>query len=130
MRQAYRSANFVIRIPASSKSFGYANYKVRAKARSGLLLRNCARNKVFLVTSDLCLAIPGMNIIKSIRTEADYRRALAWVVAIFEASPGSPEFDELDILGTLVCAYKDPHYTRFPSTPPCSTSNIKWQSVT
>ena len=71
-----------------------------------------------------------MNIIKSIRTEADYRRALAWVVAIFEASPGSPEFDELDILGTLVCAYKDPHYTLFPSTPPCSTSNIKWQSVT
>ena len=71
-----------------------------------------------------------MNSIKSIRTEADYRQALARVAAVFEASPGSPEFDELDILGTLVCAYKDPHYTLFPSTPQWSTSNIKWQSGT
>lgn len=50
-----------------------------------------------------------MNTIKSSRTEADYHQALAWVVAIFEASPGSSEFDKLDILDTLVCAYKDPH---------------------
>ena len=71
-----------------------------------------------------------MNSIKSIRTEADYRQALARVAAIFEASSRSPEFDELDILGTLVCAHKDPHYTLFPSTRPWSTSNIKWQSVT
>ena len=71
-----------------------------------------------------------MSTLKSIRTEVDYHQALAWVVAIFEASPGSPEFDELDILCTLVCAYKDPHYTLFPSTPQWSTSNIKWQSVT
>ena len=71
-----------------------------------------------------------MNSIKSIRTEADYHQALAWVVAIFEASPGSSEFDKLDILSTLVCAYKDPHYILLPSTTPCSTSNIKWQSVT
>lgn len=71
-----------------------------------------------------------MNIVKSIRTEADYRQVLARVAAIFEASPGSPEFDELDILGALVCAYKNPHYTPFPSTTPWSTSNTKWQSVT
>ena len=71
-----------------------------------------------------------MNSIKSIRTEADYRQALARVAAVFEASPGSPEFDELDILGTLVCAYKDPHFILFPSATPCSTSNIKWLSVT
>lgn len=45
-----------------------------------------------------------MNAIKPIRNEADYRQALARVEAIFEATPGPPEFDELDILGTLVCA--------------------------
>ena len=51
-----------------------------------------------------------MNPIKPIRSEADYRQALARVEAIFEATPGSPEFDELDILGTLICAYEEKHY--------------------
>jgi len=51
-----------------------------------------------------------LNSIKSIRTEADYRRALARIEAIFDAVPGTPEFDELDILGTLVCAYEEQYY--------------------
>lgn len=59
-----------------------------------------------------------MSTIKSSRTEADYHQALAWIVAIFEASPGSSEFDKLDILGTLACAYKDPHYTLLLSMTP------------
>ena len=42
-----------------------------------------------------------MNPIKPIRTEADYRQALPRVEAIFEATAGTLEFDELDILGTL-----------------------------
>ena len=50
-----------------------------------------------------------MNLIKSIRTEAEYRQALTRVEAIFESIPGTPESDELDIPGTLVCAYEARH---------------------
>ena len=51
-----------------------------------------------------------MNAIKPIRTEADYRQALARVETLFEAAPGTPEFDELDVLGTLLCAYEEQHH--------------------
>ena len=51
-----------------------------------------------------------MNAIKPIRTEDDYRQALARVEAIFEAAPDSPEFDELDVLGTLLCAYEEQYH--------------------
>ncbi|WP_201982013.1 helix-turn-helix domain-containing protein [Hymenobacter rubidus] len=65
-----------------------------------------------------------MNTIKPIRTEADYREALARVEALFEALPGTPEFDELDILGTLVCAYEDQHY---PIPEPDPIEYIKYK---
>lgn len=51
-----------------------------------------------------------MNAIKPIRTEADYQAALARANAIFQAQPGEPEFDELDILTTLIEAYEARHY--------------------
>ena len=51
-----------------------------------------------------------MNAIKPICTETDCRQVLTRIEAISDAAPGSPEFDELDILGTLVCAYEDHHY--------------------
>ncbi|MFD2720158.1 type II toxin-antitoxin system HigA family antitoxin [Hymenobacter monticola] len=51
-----------------------------------------------------------MQSIGPIRTEADYRQALTRVEAIFEATPGTPDFDELDILGTLVGAYEAKHF--------------------
>ncbi len=65
-----------------------------------------------------------MNPIKPIHTAADYRQALARIEAIFEAAPGSPEFDELDILGTLVCAYEDQHY---PIPDPDPIEYIKYK---
>ena len=37
--------------------------------------------------------------------------------AIFEAVSGTPEFDELDILGTLVCAYEEQHYPILEPNP-------------
>ena len=42
-----------------------------------------------------------MYTIKPIRTEADYQSALARVLVIFQARPGSPDADELEILVTL-----------------------------
>ena len=47
-----------------------------------------------------------MNLIEPTHSAADYRRALARVETIFEATSGTPGFDELDILDTLIYAYK------------------------
>ena len=65
-----------------------------------------------------------MNSIKPIRTDADYRQALARIEAIFDAAAGSPELDELDVLGTLVCAYEDQHY---PIPEPDPIEYIKYK---
>ena len=47
--------------------------------------------------------------IKPIRTERDYEDALARIDALMDAAPGSPEFDELDILVDLVELYESKH---------------------
>jgi len=49
-----------------------------------------------------------MNI-KPIKTKADYRAALAEIVRLFGAAPGTPEGDRLDVLTTLVEAYEAQH---------------------
>jgi HTH-type transcriptional regulator / antitoxin HigA len=45
--------------------------------------------------------------VKPIRTEQDYRRALAEVERLMDAEDGTPEADRLDVLVTLVEAYED-----------------------
>jgi HTH-type transcriptional regulator/antitoxin HigA len=50
-----------------------------------------------------------MNI-KPIRTEKDYQDALARLELIFDAEFGSPEGDELEILGMLIERYENEHY--------------------
>ena len=47
--------------------------------------------------------------IKPIRTERDYEEALARIDALMDAAPGSPEFDELDVLADLVELYESRH---------------------
>lgn len=44
---------------------------------------------------------------KVIRTEADHEAALARIEEIFDARPGTPEGDELDLLTTLVEVYEN-----------------------
>lgn len=44
--------------------------------------------------------------IRPIRTEADYKAALAEVNRLFDAVPGTSEFDRLDVLATLIEAYE------------------------
>ncbi len=51
----------------------------------------------------------GTGEIKPIRTEQDYEGALARIDALMDAAPGSPEFDELDILVDLVEHYESKH---------------------
>lgn len=58
-----------------------------------------------------------MNI-KPIRTEEDYDAALVRVDEIFFAERDTPEFDELDILVTLIEAYEAVHYPMGEDTDP------------
>lgn len=45
--------------------------------------------------------------IKPIRTEQDYKQAVARIESLISATPGTPEEDELDVLATLVNAYEE-----------------------
>ena len=47
---------------------------------------------------------------KPIRTEMDYQQALTRLEEIFDAKPGTPEFDELEVLGILIDAYEAQHH--------------------
>ena len=49
--------------------------------------------------------------IRPIRTENDYKEALAEIDQLFDASPGTSEGDRLEVLVTLVEAYEDQHYS-------------------
>ena len=55
--------------------------------------------------------------IKPIRTEADYEEMLAKIETLFEAEPGTPEGDKLEVLVTLVEAYEEKHYKIPPPDP-------------
>jgi HTH-type transcriptional regulator/antitoxin HigA len=48
--------------------------------------------------------------IKPIKTEADYEAALKEIENLFDAEPGTPEGDRLEILATLVEAFEDEHF--------------------
>ncbi|WP_198305738.1 helix-turn-helix domain-containing protein [Arcobacter vandammei] len=48
--------------------------------------------------------------IKPIRNEADYEATLKRVDELMEAVPNTQEFDELEVLVTLVESYEEKHY--------------------
>lgn len=62
--------------------------------------------------------------IRPIRTESDYDKALRRVEALWNATSGSKEEDELDILATLVDAYEREHY---PIAAPDPVEAIKFR---
>jgi HTH-type transcriptional regulator/antitoxin HigA len=66
-----------------------------------------------------------MNI-RPIRTEEDYRAALAQVSALFddEPEPGTPEGDYFEVMLTLIEAYEDRH---FPTDLPNPVDAIKFR---
>jgi HTH-type transcriptional regulator/antitoxin HigA len=51
-----------------------------------------------------------MNI-RPVKTEVDYRAALEEIERLFNAVPGTPESDRLEVLTTLVEAYEEKHYS-------------------
>ncbi|WP_181309075.1 type II toxin-antitoxin system HigA family antitoxin [Rufibacter sp. XAAS-G3-1] len=48
--------------------------------------------------------------IKLIHTEADYQATLQRIRALWEAEPGTPEADELEVLVMLVNKFEEEHY--------------------
>jgi HTH-type transcriptional regulator / antitoxin HigA len=48
--------------------------------------------------------------IKPIKTEQDYQNALAEIDRLFDADPGTPEGDRVEVLVTLVEAYEKEYY--------------------
>ena len=46
---------------------------------------------------------------KVIKTKTEYNRALKRSMAIFQAEPGTPESDELELLLALIKDYEDKH---------------------
>lgn len=55
--------------------------------------------------------------IKPIRSDKDLRKAFQRLGVIFQAKPNTPEFDEMEILITLIEAYENKHYPIGPAIP-------------
>jgi HTH-type transcriptional regulator / antitoxin HigA len=55
--------------------------------------------------------------LQPIRTTENHQAALTEIERLFDAAQGSPEFDRLEILVTLVEAYEDKHEPILPPEP-------------
>jgi len=62
--------------------------------------------------------------IKPIRTEKDYHNALKRIEILWDAKPKSTEYDELEVLATLVEAYEE---KRHPIDPPDPIEAIRFR---
>jgi HTH-type transcriptional regulator/antitoxin HigA len=62
--------------------------------------------------------------IKPIKTEKDYNQALERLEKIVDAKSGSPEGDELEVLGILINQYENEH---FPISLPDPIEAIKFR---
>lgn len=58
-----------------------------------------------------------MTPIKPIRTPIDHETALAEIESLWDAAPGTPDADRLDVLMTLVEAYEEEHHPILPPDP-------------
>jgi HTH-type transcriptional regulator / antitoxin HigA len=58
-----------------------------------------------------------MFAMRTIKTETDYRNAMARVEVIWDAKKGTPEADELDVLAMLIERYEDEAYPIGLPTP-------------
>jgi HTH-type transcriptional regulator/antitoxin HigA len=61
--------------------------------------------------------------IHPIHSEKDHRTAIARIEALWNAKPGTPEHDEIEVLSVLVAAYED---ARWPILPPDHVEAIKF----
>lgn len=66
-----------------------------------------------------------MKTIKPVRTKAEYKIALARIEKLIASNPkkGTPNYDELDVIATLVSAYETIH---FPINAPDPVEAVKY----
>ncbi|HWL84281.1 MAG TPA: helix-turn-helix domain-containing protein [Polyangiaceae bacterium] len=62
--------------------------------------------------------------IKPIRTDVDHQAALVKIESLWDARPGTHEYDELEVLATLVDTYERTHV---PIAPPDPVEAIKFR---
>jgi HTH-type transcriptional regulator/antitoxin HigA len=62
--------------------------------------------------------------IRPIRNNNDLKRALARIDQLIDATPGTTDYDELEVLSTLVEVYESQH---FPIDPPDPVEAIKFR---
>lgn len=62
--------------------------------------------------------------IRPIRTKADHRKALHEIERLWEAKPGTPEHDRLEVLEMLVEAWEEKHV---PIPPPDPVEAIRFR---
>jgi len=65
--------------------------------------------------------------IRPIKTEADYQAALEEIERLFDAVPGTPDGDRLEVLTTLVEAYEEEHHP-IPFPDPIEAINYHVES--
>ncbi len=63
---------------------------------------------------------------KVIKTKKEYTTAVKRTIAIFQAEPGTPEADELDLLLVLVKDYEDKHII-IPDVDPIEAIKLKME---
>jgi len=61
--------------------------------------------------------IDYLMIVRTLKTETDYKEALAEIDRLFDAAPETPDGDCLDVLTLLVEAYEEQHYPIPPPDP-------------
>lgn len=55
--------------------------------------------------------------VKPVRTEADYKEALALIDELIDSAPGTEEYDVLDLMSELVSLYEDAYERIGPPEP-------------
>jgi len=63
---------------------------------------------------------------KVIKTEAQYKKAIRRTIQIFQATQGTPQADELDLLLVLVKDYEDKHIV-MPELDPIDAIKLKME---
>jgi HTH-type transcriptional regulator/antitoxin HigA len=62
-------------------------------------------------------------VIHPIHSDIDHEAAITRITALWDAQPGTPEHDELEVLAVLVAAYEE---RRWPVLPPDPVEAIKF----
>jgi HTH-type transcriptional regulator/antitoxin HigA len=63
---------------------------------------------------------------KVLKTEIEYKSALEYTIEIFHAEPGTPAFDELELLLVLIKDYEDKHIL-IPELDPIEVVKLKME---